>query len=146
MLSVFFTSCHPLFCVWEMGYNKTEKLNSADVIGKYVLTSYSKKMMQYEGRYQNITNSILEFKSDKTYRLTDAPDWLLNDFGNSNMAYFNKTGRWSFDCDEQGCILELEGLQTGELLFKKNAKFFILLGIGDPDSCQGMVYESINQH
>ena len=136
--------CHPLFCIWNVGYaapNNPVKIVS--VAGKYNLSTYSKKMMYYEGKYTNIPNSTIVLNADSTYEITNAPDWLTNDFGDASGRYFSKKGKWFLICDKQsGCTMEIEGIQTSDhMLHVKKGKMCILLTVGDGDSCQGMVYE-----
>jgi hypothetical protein len=140
MLCCHLCSCHPLFCVWDMGYSEID--HSVNVTGVYHLTAYSKKMMYYEGKYKNIPDSKLKLNADSTYTITDAPDWLNNSWGTSSQKYFNKSGKWFLFCNNKnGCTMELEGIEAGNLLATKKNKINILLTVGDPDSCQGMVYE-----
>ena len=98
-------------------------------------------MMEYEGGYKNIPNSIIDLKADGSYAITNAPDWVTESFGISRQTYFDKNGKWFFTCDESSYILELDGFQSGEMIYEKAHKRVILLTVGDPDSCQGMVYE-----
>lgn len=99
--------------------------------------------MYYEGQYNAIPNSYLTLKADSTYELINAPDWLFQDSGDSHQKYFSNKGRWSCDCYEGNCELGLEfgEVKRGEPIGKKSGKLAILFNVGDPDSCQGMVYE-----
>ncbi|MGY3211108.1 hypothetical protein ACVW2L_000161 [Mucilaginibacter sp. HD30] len=36
--------------------------------------------------------------------------------------------------------MEIDGLQTGNLIFKKSNILYILLSVGDPDGCRGLAY------
>ncbi|MCC8409211.1 hypothetical protein LJ707_09725 [Mucilaginibacter sp. UR6-1] len=99
-------------------------------------------MMQYEGDYINIPESYLIVHDNGTYDLKNAPDWIMDDWGKSNKNYIDHSGNWSLSCDGNGhCIFELNDISTGNILQKKDGKLYVLLNIGDPDSCQGMVYE-----
>ncbi len=139
------TECRPVFCTWESGYDVVEKQDEvAPLAGEYTLTSHSIKMMRYEGNYKNILNSRLYLETNGRYKITNAPDWLITQSAESYGQYVLITGKWSFTCgDKNGCVLELDGLQTGSLLHVKDHQAAILLTIGDPDSCQGMVYEKV---
>ena len=143
ILSSSLCGCHPLFCVWNLNYveiDHSTKIN--DIVGTYNLTAYSKKMMYYEGKYKKIPNSKLQLNADSTYIITNAPDWLIDVGGTSMQEYFTKKGKWFLYCDDKaGCSMELEGVKSGDLLNTKKNKMSILLTVGDPDSCQGMVYE-----
>ncbi len=139
---VLFTSCHPWFCVWEMGYSPVNKISATAVTGTYRLTPYSKKMMYYEGGYEHIPESTLVLNADKTYLLISAPDWLIDDYGTSHKKYIDRVGKWDLTASED-FNLSLIGLQEGQSLFSKKGKLYILLTVGDRDSCQGMVYEKI---
>ena len=138
---LFLSSCHPLFCMWDMGFKEVKFIEERHLIGSYNLTDYSKKVMKYEGNYKGISNSTIRLRVDKTYEIVNAPDWLFDDFGESHNQYINKSGKWSLTCNENYCIMELTGLQTGELIFKKSNKLYILLTVGDGDDCRGLVYE-----
>lgn len=146
VLVMTFVGCHPLFCNWERGYNVVENQGHAPVItGEYRLTRYSEKMMRYEGNYKNIPDSRLYLQPDGKFKITNAPDWLITESAESYGQYVLILGKWNFECDDKtGCVLELDGLQTGELVHEKDQKTAVLLTIGDPDSCQGMVYEKVN--
>ncbi len=98
--------------------------------------------MQYEGNYTEVSESYLMIYDNGTYNLKNAPDWIIDSWGKSNKGYINHSGMWSLSCDNnEPCIFELDGIGTGDILQKKNDKLYILLTVGDPDSCQGMVYE-----
>lgn len=143
-LVIFFSlyGCHPLFCIWNSGYTEIDHhVKVSNLTGVYTLTDYSKKMMYYEGKYQRIPNSKLQLNADSTYIITNAPDWLSNSFGESHGRYFTKKGRWSLSCyDKNGCDIEVEGVGGGGL-YQKKSKIDLLFTVGDPDGCQGMVYE-----
>lgn len=137
---LFLSSCHPLFCTWDMGFTEVKDIKERQLIGTYNLMDYSKKMMKYEGNYTGISNSTIRLKDNNTYEIINAPDWLFDDFGESQNQYINKSGKWSLTCDGSGCIMELDGLQAGELIFKKSNKLYVLLTVGDPDGCKGLAY------
>jgi len=141
-----FCSCHPLFCVWNMGYKSINShIQRRDVIGTYKLTADSKKMMYNEGKYTHMPNSTLVINADSTYLLTNAPDWLNNVFGYSSRGYFSRKGKWFLVCDtKDGCVMEIEDINTGDLLATKKGKLNILLTVGDGDACQGIIYEKDN--
>ena len=104
--------------------------------------------MQYEGKYTHIPNSIIQLNIDSTYTITNAPDWIWNDFGKSSNSYINQIGKWSFSCARKdSCEFNMMVTKNDVInyesfgLYTKNGKMFILVNIGDPDGCQGMVYE-----
>ncbi|MFD0749601.1 hypothetical protein ACFQZS_05565 [Mucilaginibacter calamicampi] len=134
------SSCHPLSCIWDLGFDKVKNIQKDSLIGNYDLTDYSKKMMRYEGNYKGNLNSEIILKSNNTFEIVNAPDWLINDFGEAHGQYITKSGKWNLSCENGTCIMELEGVQAGEIVFQKSNKLYILLSIGDTDDCQGLAY------
>ncbi|WP_158827137.1 hypothetical protein [Mucilaginibacter lacusdianchii] len=128
-----------------MGYDEVQKESDLPSIsGQYLLSGHSRKMMKYEGNYQHIPPSELVLASDHTYQLHNAPDWMFNDFGEPHGQYTDKIGRWNLTCNNDGCLIELEGLMVTPL-YMRNHKAAILITVGDGDECQGMVYEKVSR-
>ncbi len=103
------------------------------------MDKHSKDQMHYEGDYK-ISNHTLELKNNGTYEFINLPDWALDDFGTFKGKLVHKTGKWSFSCDDKyGCDINLVGMISSELMIKNNQPA-VLLNIGDPDDCRGLVY------
>ncbi|MGZ3756333.1 MAG: hypothetical protein ACXVJE_14185 [Mucilaginibacter sp.] len=142
LLSLLFTSCHPLFCVWNLGYERVLKSNRpASLTGFYVLDKHSLDQMKYEGSYK-ITHHSLELFSNGTYRFSNLPDWVLNPYGDSKKSVIDNQGKLEVQCDQNGCNIIFDGFKDhlyGDLRTKNN-KIAILFNVGDPDGCVGLVY------
>jgi len=135
------SGCHAyLFCSWNLGYSDRVFSNS-QITGTYALTSYSKKMMEYEGKYEHIPNSTIQINADSTYTIANAPDWLADSLAESHRRYFTKTGKWQLNCYGSSCSIQLSDKINGAIRVNKKGRTALLFNIGDPDSCQGMVYE-----
>ncbi|MGY3211107.1 hypothetical protein [Mucilaginibacter sp. HD30] len=93
LMLLFLQGCHPLFCMWDMGFKEVKDVKERELIGSYNLTDYSKKVMKYEGNYSRISNSTINLKDDKTCEIVNAPDWLTDDFGEPNGQYITKAGK-----------------------------------------------------
>ncbi|MCD8739183.1 hypothetical protein LT679_01100 [Mucilaginibacter roseus] len=125
-----------------MGFQAADIKDKVEVVGTYRLTDHSKKIMQYEGDYVDIPESYLIIYRNGTYKLNNAPDWIMDDWGKSNKSYIDHTEKWSISFDDNGhCIFELNDISAGDILQKKDGKLNVLLTVGVPDNCQGMVYE-----
>jgi len=134
-----------LFCVWNLGYKSVTKSNRpGSLAGLYILDKHSLDQMKYEGNY-NITHHSLELFPNGTYKFTNLPDWILSPFGDSKKSIINNEGKWDVRCDQNGCIVSFDGFKDqlyGDLCIKNN-KSAILINIGDPDSCIGLVYVKV---
>jgi hypothetical protein len=141
---LFLSSCHPLFCTWETGYDEVKnKSEVPSLTGQYLLSGNSRKMMKYEGNYKDIPPSDLTLSWDRTYHLHNAPDWMFDDSGEPHGQYVDKSGHWSLTCmNNDGCLIELEDVMVVPLCMR-NHKAAILITVGDGDECRGMVYEKV---
>jgi hypothetical protein len=121
------SSCHPVFCGWNLGYKQLEKepLRSS-IVGLYQLNQSSKDYLKENYKEWPIK---LELNNDGHYNFVNA----LN----------VKTGRWSVSCGESyACLLELEGISV-EPFTEKNGTLSIQITIGDGDDCAGIIYEKL---
>ena len=138
---VILSGCDRFKCDWDANYTATTQADAGKITGKYTLSSFSKKMMEYDGKYKKIADSHLEINSDGTYKITNAPDWLVDDAGNSSHKYYTKQGSWELTCDSKRCLLQLKGLAEGNIFFKNNKQYLVLLVVGDTDNCRTMAYD-----
>lgn len=129
-----FTSCHPLFCNWDSGYDQlTTEPDHNKISGTYILNDRSVKYLTKEG--YAVDSCILELKNDGQFILTRTPDLVFNSFGESKNSYETKTGKWSVsNYPENGCLMELEGICV-EPFLQRQGKLAISKTIGDPDQC-----------
>ncbi|RYY34962.1 MAG: hypothetical protein EOP46_11670 [Sphingobacteriaceae bacterium] len=132
--------CDKFRCDWNANYTATTQADAGNITGKYTLSSFSKKVMEYDGKYKKISTSYLELSRNGTYKIINAPDWLIDESGNSSQKYFTKNGKWQITCDGKRCLLQLKGIAEGNIFFKSNNKYLILLVVGDTDNCRSMVY------
>ena len=128
-LFIIFTSCHPLFCDWNSGYDQIKvQPKENEIVGIYELTKDSKNFLK--SGLKKWPKKI-ELSSNQEYYLLMQNDKKI------------KNGKWFLSCDQSyGCILELEGISV-EPFCKKENKFAIQITIGDADECNGLVYEKI---
>ncbi len=142
VLLICFTSCHPLTCSWELGYKQlTTAPNRTELIGKYELTQSSKEFLIEQGFRTHAYSLILS--KDGSYKFTNGPDFIFNNWGVSNQKVFNKEGKWSVNCAKSyGCLLELEKVCVVPLS-QKDRKLSIMITIGDGDECNGIVYKKL---
>lgn len=109
------------------------------MIGVYYLTEQS--IADLNG--DSLKRTKLELKGEHQYLLTDGPSEIMNE--HSKNGTFIKAGRWYTDCAESyGCMIELEGICVVTLC-KKDDKISIPISIGDPDQCEGVVFEKSKQ-
>ena len=143
-----FTSCHPLFCSWQNGYEKINyEPSKMEIIGKYELSEKSKSYLNED---YNTWPLKLELSKNKQFKFLfeDNPeslaDKMFSDNENGNDSKRNKIGKWFLFFDEKGkfCNFELEGICV-EPLCKKDEKISIMITIGDGDECNGIVYEKV---
>jgi hypothetical protein len=148
IILLLFTSCHPLFCSWQNGY---EKLNyepsEKEIIGQYEL---SKKSKSYLNEEYHTWPLRIELSKNKEYKLLfennpeNLADKTPESGQNSNKTKKNEKGKWFlvFNDREKICDFELEGICV-EPLLKKDGKISITITIGDGDECNGIVYEKV---
>jgi hypothetical protein len=148
ILLLLFTSCHPLFCSWQNGY---EQLNyeplEREIIGQYELSEKSKSYLNEE--YQTWPLRI-ELSENKEYKLLfennseNLADKIPENGQKGNETKKNVKGKWflGFNDKEKFCDFELEGICV-EPLCKKDGKISITITIGDGDECNGIVYEKV---
>lgn len=141
-----FTSCHPIFCSWQNGYEEINyEPSKSEITGEYELSKNSKSYLN-ENYYSWPLK--LEINENNQFKLIfeDNPESLaekiFGDKKNENNYKRNETGKWfhSFMDKEKICYFELEGI-TVEPLRKKDKKISIMITIGDGDECHGIVYE-----
>ncbi len=117
-----FTSCHPFFCIWSLGYDNVRKMSRTSLYGLYTLDKHSLNQMHYEGKY-TIAHHSLELKPDGTYKFINAPDWMLNPFGVSSRSFFDNEGGWTYTSDSTGCSVTFNGFKyppSGNIGAKRN--------------------------
>jgi hypothetical protein len=126
-LILFLSSCHPVFCTWNLGYKQLDKKpERSNIVGFYQLNEKSKEYLK-------------ETYTEWPLKLELNNDGYYNFINSSNV----KTGKWSVSCEESyACLLELEGISV-EPLRAKNGKLAIQVTIGDGDNCEGIIYEKI---
>jgi hypothetical protein len=141
-----FTSCHPLFCSWQNGYEEINyEPSKREIIGKYELSEKSKSYLN-ENYYSWPLK--LEISENKKFKLLfkDNPESLADKIFADKEKEFkkNETGKWfySFMEKEKICYFELEGICVAPLS-KKGGKISIMITIGDGDECNGIVYEKV---
>tara|TARA_B110000908_G_scaffold33077_1_gene39534 strand:+ start:406 stop:864 length:459 start_codon:yes stop_codon:yes gene_type:complete len=140
LIVIGFTSCHPLFCTWELGYKQlTTEPDQTELIGKYELTNSSKEFL-IERKF-NADEYILTLSKDGQYKFTNGPDLIFNNWGESNQKLIAKKGQWFVSCTESyDCLIELEGVCVVPLS-QKGGKLAILITVGDGDECNGILYK-----
>ncbi|ATP58413.1 hypothetical protein CPT03_19070 [Pedobacter ginsengisoli] len=133
---VMLPSCNLGVCFWNKGYSPVDSEPAEDeMIGVYYLTEQS--IADLNG--DSLKRTKLELKGEHQYLLTDGPSEIMNE--HSKNGTFIKAGRWYTDCAESyGCMIELEGICVVTLC-KKDEKISIPISIGDPDQCEGVVFE-----
>jgi len=138
--SVLLSSCHPLYCDWDSGYEQLKEISSADIIaGTYELNSKSIDYLASEGYAGTCKLIILE---SGTFNLINGPDSMFDSFGRNSGRSLNKKGKWSTSCgDSYGCMFELMGVLVVPLSRKFDGTLAIPIPIGDGDDCRGIVFE-----
>lgn len=137
-----FIGCHPLFCNWEKGYDQvTTSPDPRRISGIYSLNNQSVKFLTSQGF--KVDSCILEIKENGQFILANVPDIALNSFSESKNTYETKTGKWNIcKYEESGCLMELEGICV-EPFLEGHGKFAISKTLGDPDNCEGIIFEKI---
>jgi hypothetical protein len=141
-----FTSCHPLFCSWQNGYDEINyEPSKSEIIGKYELSEKSKSYLNEDYYSWPLKLEISENNQFK-FLFEDNPESLADKIfaEKENESKRNKIGKWfySFMDKEKICYFELEGICV-EPLRKKEDKISIMITIGDGDECNGIVYEKV---
>jgi len=138
-LTVILLGCVSI-CSWDDGYSQMLSSPKEEaIIGIYYLTSASKET--YTERGLDLRDTRLELRSNHEYVLIDAPSSMI-DYQSTNQP-FVKAGRWSVTSDKSnGCLIELEGVCVVPLC-KKNNVISIPIDLGDPDECEGIVFEHL---
>ncbi len=125
---VIFSSCNPVkFCTWDSGYEQVlQEPLKKEVIGKYILTEKSKEYLKHNYESWPLQMELFEDNS---------LDFISNQKPSSEKKWFVT----KFD---SGYVIELTGICVTSFSTKNN-QFAIPISIGDPDQCEGIVYEKI---
>ena len=143
------TSCHPLFCSWQNGYDEVNHEPTEEkIIGIYELNENSKSYLNEDNKIWPLKIEILKNKQcifhyeNNKISLVDKIFASKTDLKETKK---NKIGKWYlyFDKEDKNCIFEIEGIST-EPLYEKDGKLAIIKTIGDGDECNGIVYEKQN--
>ena len=137
------TSCHPLFCNWNRGFEQLKiKPNIEEVIGKYELDRRSKEFL-FDRNY-SAGKYYLTLLENGDFKFTNGPDMIFNSWGKSNQKLIDKEGKWSLSCAKSyNCMIELNGVFV-EPLCQKDGEIAVLITIGDPDECNGIILSLIH--
>jgi hypothetical protein len=146
LILLIFTSCHPLFCSWQNGYEEINyEPSKREIIGKYELSEKSKSYLNEDYYSWPLKLEISENNQFK-FLFENNPESLADKiFADKGKGFKkNKTGKWfySFMDKEKICYFELEGISVAPLR-KKEEKISIMIIIGDGDECNGIVYEKV---
>src|SRR4051812_25179568 len=103
LIALIFTACHPIFCIWDFGYDQLKEITDHNkIIDTYHTDDRSKKYLSGLGYPQ--VDCSLELKAGGNFEFTNAPDNIFND-GKSNKELINQTGKWNISCGESyGCM------------------------------------------
>jgi hypothetical protein len=144
LLLVTLTSCHPLFCNWNLGYKQlTIEPDHNELVGKYQLNSASMEFLN--DREYSADENTLTLSQNGQFKFTNGPDMIFEAWGISNHKLIDKEGKWSVSCGESyDCMIELTGVIVAPLS-QKNGKLAILITVGYGDECNGIVYEKIKE-
>jgi hypothetical protein len=140
IILLLFTSCHPLFCSWQNGYEELDyEPSEKEIIGQYELSEKSKSYLNEEYHTWPLR---IELSKNKEYKLLFESN--PENGQNGNETKKNEKGKWflGFNDREKVCYFELEGICV-EPLCKKDEKISITITIGDGDECNGIVYEKV---
>ncbi|HEX8608563.1 MAG TPA: hypothetical protein VF679_07990 [Pedobacter sp.] len=132
-------SCNLGVCVWDIGYKQINtKPDEKDLLGVFHLTE--KSITHLSKQDVDLQYTKLELRGDHQYILVDAPSAIINQF--DKQQTFIKAGKWSVSCEDLygGCLIELAGICVVPLT-KKAGVLSIPISIGDPDQCEGIVFE-----
>ncbi|MFK7899294.1 MAG: hypothetical protein AB8B61_00915 [Cyclobacteriaceae bacterium] len=142
--TVLLSSCHPLFCDWDSGYEQLIEITSDSiVIGKYELSEESVKYLKSEGYNRPC---LLELLASGNFNLQSAPDFMFDSFGENSGQSLNRKGEWGVYCGQSfKCMIELQGITVVPLMRKKDGTIGISITIGDGDECNGLVFERMNK-
>lgn len=141
LISFTLASCYVLPCMWDYGYTPLKLAPpQKKIVGTYLLTEESLKFLKKKG-FQHLKYE-LRLNENGQYHFSNTPDLLLlNSWGSTNCTVLNKEGKWSVTCgDSYDCLIELEGICV--VPFSEGDKTFAIpIEIGDPDNCEGIIYE-----
>ncbi|WP_125250380.1 hypothetical protein [Leptospira wolffii] len=140
-ICVNFTSCHPLFCWWDMSYSEISDLNVlGDISGSYKLTDKSKKFFKITSSSKE--DSFLNISKTGNFEMQNVPSLLKQDLGMPTNKLIILKNNWTVSCiAKSGCMIELTGLGVRRIAYGKNNNLAILFTIGDGDTCEGIAYE-----
>jgi hypothetical protein len=124
-----------------------------NVAGTYTPNAATTRWMANVGHYRTVSTQI-ELREDGSCRFVSIPDWWVSDFGESHDGFVSGAGSWKLEKDsihwcinldfghDQGRSAQLHDRYDGMvILLHQRPPYALRLGVGDPDSDEGMVYE-----
>lgn len=143
LTAIFLTSCHPLFCNWDLGYTQlTTEPSNERLLGKYRLTESSIELMTNKG-FKNVDYQLILLDNGQ-FKFINGPDLIFDTWGQTKQKLINKEGKWSVSCaDSYDCLIELDKVCIVPIA-EKDGRLAILITIGDGDECNGLVYEKVD--
>lgn len=123
-------------------YSRTEP-SKQYLVGTWTPDESSLLRMRKNGGYEASVETKLVLKDDRTFELTNMPDWWGNGFGTSNKAFLQYSGTWG--TSQNGAEFWDLYLNTGTdarsaQLLGQEPPYEISFFIGDPDSDNRMVF------
>lgn len=155
----------PLVLATMMCSFDTEKFaktrpDSAKLVGKYLPTVETLKLIRDEGHYEVGVNEniFISLLADGTFEMENMPDWWITDHGIPKGGKDSGTGKWSTVQHYQGWwVLELDfdsrenfsskrgssGLIAQVPIVGNTPPYALWFYIGDPDSGDVMIFERL---
>jgi hypothetical protein len=136
-VAIFFAGCQydPFTAVYTTKQPKAE-----DLVGAYLPTEDTKKLITSQGHYPTIESAIV-LSADGTVTMTNIPDWWQTPFGEPQGKFNSRRGNWTVQKHQEWWAVGLHldpDFGTDLLLIGEKPPYTIHLIIGDPDQGRGM--------
>ncbi len=126
----------------DENFTKSKPKNE-DLVGKYVPTAETLKLVREEGKYRKVETSIELFK-DGSLKMVNMPDWWLKEFGESKGGFESGVGTWDVR-EQQGrweLGLDIKGLVSTSIpIADVPVPYLLWFYVGDPDQGKVMIFE-----
>ena len=133
-------------------------VQTAALIGTYVPTLESAKKIKDEGQYPP-AKTFITLSQDRTFHISNIPDWWENDFGRAKGLFDNGRGKWSIIDSQRGASIKLEfssskGLRAERWsqqrtlsglinLIGEAPPYLLHMPLGDPDNGNAMQFQKV---
>lgn len=141
-----------LLVIAGCGFGPKEMPQTSELAGVYVLSDRSRVFLRDQKSYGTTPESAISLDPDGSVSVRNLPDCYIDGFGLGHGRYVSGRGTWEIEQTDLGFGVTLtieaggtlkRGVYHGSSILIKNrqAPFALVVGIGDPDSNEDIVYE-----